>query len=119
MDNALTEKVGPLPAWGWLVVALVLTLFVAAKFKGKASGSTATTAQQQQIAAAEAQMQAQVASTPVVQAGGGQYGWNGYNSSPNGYTGQRSGYYSYSPAASQSSFSSSVPSTAPAPSGGS
>lgn len=115
----LSEKMGPLPMWGWIfVVAAIGLLYLSMKSKQSQSPASATSSQSQLLAQQEAQLSAQ--QTAAAQAQGqssAQYGSTGFQASINGYNGQAGGRLSYTPAASQSSFSSSVPTTAPAPGG--
>ena len=128
MPNVLTEKLGPLPLWGWLGIATAGVLLVASKGK-KSSSTDNSAAAQQQLAAEEAALanSAQTA-TPATNSSSSTYGSGGGRYGGNGNTGSAAPVYSATPAASTTtpvvtsssggSSSSSAPvdmSTAPAP----
>ena len=98
MPNVLTEKLGPLPLWGWLGIATVGVLLVASKGK-KSSSTDNSAAAQQQLAAEEAAL-ANSAQTAQPANTGSTYGSGGSAYSGNGNTGYTAPVYSTTPAAS-------------------
>ena len=104
MPNVLTEKLGPLPLWGWLGIATVGALLFASKGKGSSSNSQTAAQQaaaQQQLAAEEAALanSAQTA-TPASNSASSTYGSGGGRYGGNGNTGSAAPVYSATPAAS-------------------
>jgi hypothetical protein len=94
VPNFLTEKLGPLPVWGWMGIGTAgILVLVSMRSKSASSTTAATTA-------------APAASTAAPSSGGGSYG-SGY-----GNYGGQSGGYSWTPAASTAGASTAPASTA-------
>ena len=99
MPNVLTEKLGPLPLWGWLGIATAGVLLVASKGKSSNTSAQQSAAAQQQLAAEEAAL-ANSAQTATSSNSGSTYGSGGSAYSGNGWTGYTAPSYSTTPAAS-------------------
>lgn len=110
--NALTEKAGPLPVWGWMVAILVLILGgLSLRAKASAGNGQASAQANAQALGQEEAVLAQAASNQSAQqaqiigtysSGGGTYG-SGYfpAGTHNGWSGGQS--YQTAPAASSTS----------------
>jgi fibronectin type III domain protein len=97
--NVFTEKVGPLPVWGWMGIVTGGVLLFAA-IRGKSSSKN-NTADQQQLAAEEAALaNAAQQSSTAAGAGANTYGSGYGNYAGNGGLGSNAGSLSVTPAAS-------------------